>query len=145
MSDLGSSDLARFEFTHDPDRDVRVVADSRGTSVWRYLDLAKFVSLLKDRALYLARADSFEDKWEGSFGALDAAERERAAPKRPKKLDAATYSYWVLPRLLPANTFLNCWHVNNGESEAMWSLYTTRTYGVALQSTITRLSRALRL
>lgn len=32
--------------------------------LWRYMDLAKFVSLLKDKALYMTRADMFEDPFE---------------------------------------------------------------------------------
>jgi hypothetical protein len=138
-------DLAPLEFTHNPDRDVRVTSESRATRVWRYVDLAKLIALLMDRALYLARADSFDDKWEGSFGALDAAERLAAGPRRSKKLDHRTYRYDVISTLLPTNTFINCWHINDGESDAMWSIYSSRTHGVAVQSTIERLSSALRL
>ncbi|TAJ76697.1 MAG: hypothetical protein EPO42_12010 [Gallionellaceae bacterium] len=35
--------------------------------LWRYLDLAKFVSLLEKKALWLARADTFRDRHEGRF------------------------------------------------------------------------------
>ena len=35
--------------------------------LWRYMDLAKFVSMLESNALWLARADSFPDKHEGKF------------------------------------------------------------------------------
>ena len=139
------SDLAEVEFTHHPDRDVRVRSESRAARIWRYVDLAKLAALLKDRALYLARADSFDDKWEGSFGALDEAERLEAGPRRSLKLDGRTYRYRVISTLLPTNTFINCWHINDGESDAMWNIYSGRAYGVAVQSTIARLSSALRL
>lgn len=135
--------LSQVEFTHNADRDVRVRQESSSARIWRYVDLAKFVALLKNRSLYLARADSFEDKWEGSFGALDVAERLAADPSRSKKLDWRAYRYEVIPTLLPTNTFLNCWHMNDGESDAMWSIYSSRDYGVAVQSTIGRLSSAL--
>ena len=35
-----------------------------GSVIWRFLDLAKFISLLKDKALYMARAVRFEDQFE---------------------------------------------------------------------------------
>jgi hypothetical protein len=40
------------------------------TILWRYMDLAKFISLLKDKTLYMTRADMFEDPFEGAVGLL---------------------------------------------------------------------------
>lgn len=42
--------------------------------IWRFLDLAKFISLQKDRALYLPRPDKFEDQFEGAVCPLADAE-----------------------------------------------------------------------
>ena len=43
--------------------------------IWRFLDLAKYISLLKERALYLTQADKFEDQFEGAVCPLaDAGE-----------------------------------------------------------------------
>ena len=35
--------------------------------VWRYMDLAKLISLLEKKAIWLARADTFMDRHEGRF------------------------------------------------------------------------------
>ena len=43
--------------------------------IWRFLDLAKFISLQKERALYLPRPDKFEDQFEGTVCPLADAER----------------------------------------------------------------------
>ena len=43
--------------------------------IWRFPNLAKSISLLKDRALYLPRADKFEDQFEGAVCPLADAER----------------------------------------------------------------------
>ena len=43
--------------------------------ICRFMDLAKFISLLKERALYLPRADKFEDQSEGAVCQLADAER----------------------------------------------------------------------
>lgn len=39
-----------------------------GEHVWRYMDLARYLSLLDNEALHFARADQMADRWEGSFG-----------------------------------------------------------------------------
>lgn len=44
-----------------------------GQKLWRYMDLAKFLALLEDRALYFARADKLGDPFEGAAGIADAA------------------------------------------------------------------------
>ena len=35
--------------------------------LWRYIDLAKLISLFEKKAIWLARADTFRDKHEGRF------------------------------------------------------------------------------
>jgi hypothetical protein len=40
--------------------------------LWRYMDLAKLVSLLDRGALWFARADLLGDRFEGSYGAANA-------------------------------------------------------------------------
>jgi len=43
--------------------------------IWRFLESAKFISQLKERALYLPRPDKFEDQFEGAVCPLADAER----------------------------------------------------------------------
>jgi hypothetical protein len=38
---------------------------------------------------------------------------------------------------------LNCWHMNESESAAMWNSYTKRDYGIAIKTTFRRLSDSL--
>ena len=47
--------------------------------IWRFLDLAKFISLLKERALFMTRADKFEDQFEGAVCALADSDKYDAA------------------------------------------------------------------
>jgi hypothetical protein len=39
--------------------------DNKDAKIWRYMNFTKFVSLLKERSLYFARSDKFEDIYEG--------------------------------------------------------------------------------
>ena len=41
-------------------------------------------------------------------------------------------------------TFLNCWHMNEHESPAMWRAYSHQNQGVAIRSTFSRLTGSLR-
>lgn len=47
--------------------------------IWRFLDLAKFISLLKERALFMTRADKFEDQFEGAVCTLADSDKYDAA------------------------------------------------------------------
>jgi hypothetical protein len=40
-------------------------------------------------------------------------------------------------------TFINCWHMNENESDAMWRIYARTSDAVAIQSTFARLQRVL--
>ncbi|WP_156105934.1 hypothetical protein [Comamonas aquatica] len=33
--------------------------------IWRYMDIAKYISFIKDRSLYFTRLDQFDDPYEG--------------------------------------------------------------------------------
>ncbi|MDQ1391242.1 MAG: hypothetical protein QOF30_219, partial [Acidimicrobiaceae bacterium] len=43
------------------------VTPSDETTLWRYMDLPKFVSLLEKGALFFSRADKLGDPYEGSL------------------------------------------------------------------------------
>lgn len=100
--------------------------------IWRFMNFTKFLSLIDTRSLWFARADQFDDPWEGAFpknyaaGALDFEKRMKGHDK----------DYYIhLQKFLKQNIFVNCWHANDYESEAMWRLYTTVPESIAIQST----------
>ena len=41
--------------------------EDENTTIWRYMDFTKFVSLLDKKKLFLCRADKLEDSFEGSL------------------------------------------------------------------------------
>src|SRR5258706_406031 len=57
--------------------------------------------------------------------------------KVPKYLIAASEKF------SRKNYCVNCWHVNEGESAAMWDLY-ANSKGIAIRSTVGRLKKSLR-
>lgn len=123
------------------------------TVIWRFLDLAKFVSLLKEKALYMTRADKFEDQFEGAVCSLENAERydEALAEYYSDCLDGKPVSDEMIKnehyaiQMIRKNSFLSCWYEGEYESIAMWRLYASGkdAKGVALKSNVKRLREAI--
>lgn len=105
------------------------------TVIWRYMPPKRFVDVLNQQALWFARPDTFEDKWEGALPLpktlqsddVDAAEIKHASNRR---------------RFFQSQNHLvgvNCWHMSPDENVAMWKIYGRGSDGVAIRSTFTRL------
>jgi hypothetical protein len=104
--------------------------------IWRYLDFTKLVSLLDKEALYFSRPERFDDPFEGSFSEINAQEWSSLSKQAR---DDLSYAHREVKRL----TAINCWHMNDNESAAMWKLYLQSGEGVAIQSTFARLVKSL--
>jgi len=147
----------------------------RDTMIWRYMDLGKFVSLLDHKALHFARVGVLHanDPYEGRFGDEQVTAFSKPWPKEaiedlvaeigkaatnPAVVEAFTSEKNAqLARTLGRAmlysgeqyaeqcTFVNCWHMNPHESDAMWRLYSLQGQGIAIQSTFDRLERSLHM
>src|ERR1035437_9360248 len=126
---------------YEPNHPVFTLPQGGDQTIWRYIDLAKLVSLLKDRALYLSRADLLGDPYEGSTTRL-VVESRRAEFQEMGKPE-----FFVLltdvNRDSRLDTYVNCWHLSPHESAAMWSQYAKQGVGVAIKATVPRLTKNL--
>ncbi|HUU16888.1 MAG TPA: DUF2971 domain-containing protein [Sedimentisphaerales bacterium] len=114
------------------------------TKVWRYLDFTKFVSLIDKKALFFSIADSLGDPFEGSYSKANIKLRPTVYKCIPKNsLDKIQKQTEVLSKEIRKFTVINCWHMNEYESAAMWKLYLKSNEGVAIQFTFTRLTESL--
>lgn len=118
---------------------------NRNATLWRYMDFNKYVSLLETESLYFSRADHVGDPFEGSVSQA-TIERRRANFKAAPAEQRGDHTeeihlgiYASLFQRMPGLTFLNCWHMNEGESVAMWRLYSPSGMGVAMQTTFAKL------
>ena len=110
--------------------------------VWRYVNLAKFISHLVSKSLALTRLDLFDDPYEGSQTAKTVAGIDAFL----KNMSGPNSGYHELGKLVRANrscTYVSCWHINEHESEAMWRLYAGAGGGVALQTTYKKLVESI--
>lgn len=116
--------------------------------IWRYMDLAKFLSMLQDEALHFARADIMSDEFEGSTSKA-TVDHWRAIRREDTEIVPQTNSFYRYQRrlihpdvseeelrfeeyntqlaytmkMIRSYTYLSCWHMNEHESAAMWAIY----------------------
>lgn len=123
-------------------------------TVWRYLDLAKLVSMLHTQSLHFSTVDQLRksDKFEGAlpkpFVEMYKRARKEFKENNPEEWavreelgqtrDSATSFY----KEALLETAVNCWHLNEHESMGMWSQYVKSGEGVAIRSTCKRLINA---
>ncbi|UWY28437.1 DUF2971 domain-containing protein [Flavobacterium sp. TR2] len=110
--------------------------DDPDTIVWKYLDLSKFLDLLLSKKLFMSRSDKFEDQYEGTFSEPTYEEIKKLAVDNPEFLN-----YYKTHREKVA---ISSWHINEYESFAMWQIFTKNNEGLAIQSTIKRLQKAVK-
>ncbi len=116
------------------DKNIKL-PDDPDTVVWKYLDLSKFVDLLLYQKLFMSRSDKFEDQYEGTFSEPTFEEIRKLSVDKPEFLD-----YYKIHR---QQVVISSWHLNEYESFAMWQIFTQKSEGLAIQSTLGRLQQAL--
>ena len=133
--------------------------------IWKYMDFAKFASMLATESLYFACPSQLNDPYEGCVPRSHAkaesemvqklvddilALRPHFAAKSPESLRKFDEKLQILQqqvrtaRRKAALRFgVSCWHMSEYESEAMWKLYSLLGQGIAVESTIGRLRVSL--
>jgi hypothetical protein len=131
------------------------------------MDVAKFISLLATRSLYFAcPATEFHDPYEGflprsHYEAMSKMLRERfvepmlslrkdftakGIPGHPIEdaLDNLKGQLREAPKEATSKFGVSCWHESEGESDAMWKLYSVSGQSIAVESTIGQFKSSLR-
>lgn len=100
--------------------------------VWRYMDLARYMSLLEEKALHFSSPQQMRDRWEGSYSTVNQALRPQLYGEDFEGMSTALSSlrHYGLQRF-----HMNCWHLADYESAAMWDIYQREGRGVAIRST----------
>lgn len=126
--------------------------DDPDATVWRYLDLPKYLSMLESNSLYFCRLDQLDDPFEGSrprtiSGDQEALMNQVLVGMSEEGVEANVEHLAQLQSRVTAATtkwfFVNCWHLGEYESAAMWRLYMPPGAGVAIRSTFDRLKASL--
>ncbi|HEX73624.1 MAG TPA: DUF2971 domain-containing protein [Dehalococcoidia bacterium] len=116
--------------------------EDENAKIWRYMDFNKFVSLLDKSALFFSRADKLGDPFEGSYSKANVRLRPEVYKDKIPANVLKTFSEFS--KLHIRFTAINCWHLNEYESAAMWKLYLKSDDGIALRSTFKGLKDCLK-
>ena len=100
------------------------------TTLWRYTDFTKFVSLLEASALFFARTDKLGDPFEGTHSDLNYALHPILYKDQQKMIDQLPGIHETFRRYVA----VNCWHSSEYESAAMWNRYARDHDGVAIKT-----------
>ncbi|TLS37732.1 hypothetical protein [Pseudalkalibacillus caeni] len=112
---------------------IFVEPENPKSKVWRYMDFTKFVSLLDSSSLFFTRSDKFEDPFEGlNSSANEKLRNDVYGEKIPQE---AFFKFDEIRKKVRPYTHINCWHMNEFESAAMWKLYLKSNEGIAIQTT----------
>jgi hypothetical protein len=137
--------------------------------LWRYMDLTKLLGIVATKTLRFTHISNFDDKYEGYVPVPSIEEYEELLKplkanlqsildKLPLNADPADLE--IVRNLFASSTdpsekheksiklrretrdrlYVNCWHLNENESAAMWQLYLRSNEGVAIQTTTKRLT-----
>lgn len=108
------------------------------TSIWRYMDLAKFVSLVSRPALYFSAAAELGDPYEGALPKKAITDRKKTLGTAPGP-GGLTADEMIsnMRRASLRAVIVSCWHMSDDESAFMWDLYADK--GIAVKTTMRRL------
>ena len=116
--------------------------EKKTIKVWRYLDFTKYVSLLSSQSIFFSRSDLFDDPYEGSTTQANIKRRKDIYKKNNIPDETFKQMSYLLEKVRQW-TYVNCWHMNEHESAAMWKLYAKTNEAVAIQSTYHKLKNCL--
>ena len=110
---------------------VKIHGPIENHPLWRYMSLEKLLWLLQRKCLYFRQLKQFKDPYEGTANRELSWEGTVDGDLIFKPEKDTTHDVYV-----------NCWHSNDGDSAAMWDVY-SKTSGVAITTTLARLQAAL--
>jgi Protein of unknown function (DUF2971) len=118
---------------------------SESDVLWRYMSIDKFICLLEG-VLYFPSLSSFKDSdpFEGYIpvSALRALMGYSRYTQKPQWIDQSIDVEKEYQDRI-SGIYINCWHANHFESEAMWRLYSKQNDGIAIRTTVGRLKNVL--
>ena len=100
------------------------------------MDFSKYVDMLNTNTLYFTRADKLEDPYDCSWMQFFGEQYKQLSSANPQGREW-TSKVNTFERLF---VYLNCWHMNDVESAALWKLYSENKYEtIAIQTTFGKL------
>ncbi len=121
-----------------------MITPKENLSLWRYMDIPSFLSLLTSNSLTFVRADLFEDKYEGKLPRPTAAliDHQMNLQINNGEVKPMCRKFSEILDRDNKNIFLNCWCKANHEMVHMWKIY-SKENGIAIETTYERLKNSI--
>jgi hypothetical protein len=113
------------------------------TTLWRYMDFARFLQLLEQKSLWFSRPDQFDDPLEGTYTDGEVEHLRSLDANSAVTGLSISGGYLKGPKHMRTTAYVNCWRAGAGESLAMWDLYGKGSGIVAVKSNIGVLKQVL--
>lgn len=122
------------------ERASRIMMPERwDAKVWRYMSFVSLTSILQLKSLFFTRIAKLKDPYEGTMPEV----LQNYFGDETMEICGAKVRVLDILKLQSRLSCVNCWHVNDVESAAMWELYSSES-GVAIQSSVGGLIQGFR-
>jgi len=110
----------------------KIETPDNNQKIWRYMDFSKYLDLVTTEKLHFTRADKLEDPYDCSGMQFFGEQYKQLSSANPQGREW-TSKVNTFGRLF---VYLNCWHMNDVGSAALWRLYSENKYEtIAIQTT----------
>lgn len=125
-----------------------VTEPDENVSIWRYMSLPKFMSLIYEQALFFSSIETLKryEPYEASFTSRELeffTETQELYLQSKLTVDFLEQER-TSKKAFNLTMFVNCWHQNDDENAAMWKLYVPEGEGIAIKTTFRRLTQSFR-
>ncbi len=121
--------------------EIPIETPDNSQTIWRYMDFSKYVDLLTTSELHFTRADKLEDPYDCSAMQFFGEPYKQLSLANPQG-EERTRQVNTFGRLF---VYLNCWHMNDVGSAALWKLYSENKYEtIAIQTTFGKLESEIK-
>ena len=114
-------------------------------TLWRYMDMWKFESMLRSSSLYFRRADKLADEGEGRLSreGVYGTSKSETAFDETYKIARDYKQHLAAHEITRSCMFVNCWNIAGREDQRMWREYTTSPDSVVVTTSMKALHRAV--
>ena len=107
------------------------------TKLRRYLNLPKYLDLLRTHEMYFCLVNHFQDKFEGALTPIIRNAINEAYSKGEIEYNAEHYA-----KEAREGVYLSCWTMGSHENMALWNLYSNVSTGIAITSNMDNIMKA---
>lgn len=119
-----------------------ILQPSENDTLWRYMDLIKFIDLVTSKELTLVNSTLMEDPLEGILHPQTQVQMVDLKGHLSEPSVLTTELAQCINKGIRNTLYYSCWHSSEFESAAMWKLYSNQN-GIAIKTSVKRLKESI--